>query len=414
MPPRVRSAPAVGRAGRWREGTGIPVEATFVRAYAEAGGPARLGYPITPGLYRDDVLAQYCHHGRLEAAGHSAPVGAGQPRLAPLGRIMARGVLGPGALRVDPEVTGEFARPWQDPARRALAGPAVTEPVWWRGVLAQWFERDIVRLLPIAPSSARPVAGPVGELFAGLPADVRARGDGRPSPIARTVAPGEPVVAPILTYHLTRTAAEFRAQLGALLQSGFTPVTLDHLVAAVEGWAFLPARPFVVTFDDGWAVQLDGALPVLVELGVPGTFFVMPGFNRYGQGHMTIDDFRVLRTAGMTVASHTVNHADLPALLRENRGAAEAEVIEARLILEREIDGVDYFAYPSGFFNDAVVEVVRAGAYRAAVSTIPGVLHTRDRLMTLRRVAVQAWWSAAQVRDAMQRAAGADGVAYSP
>ncbi len=393
---------------RWREVNGIAVDAAFLRALEAAGGPQVLGYPITPSVFAGDTLQQYFDHGRLDAPGRSTPHAVGVPRVAELGRALARALRAPPAQDAD-DGGGER---WTDESRRAAAGRPVSAPLRWRGWRMRIFEREVVRYLERSPVDALPHPGRLGELFVALDDQQRRRGQDGPAPVMRpsASAAGE-VHAPILTYHLTRGAAAFRAQLEGLLEAGFTPVSLEHLVAAVEGWAELPPRACVVSFDDGWAVQLDAALPVLLDVRVPAVFFVLPEFHRHGQGHMTVDDFRGLRAQGITVGSHTFNHAHLPSLAASNLSAAQAEVIESRAWLETEVDGVDFFAYPGGSFDDGVKALAAAAGYRAAVTTLPGIVHRPERLLELRRVAVQAWWPLADVLQAIRNAAQVDGAA---
>ena len=257
----------------------------------------------------------------------------------------------------------------------------------------------------------RPTPGHLGDLFVTLEDADRARGAAGPVPVQRATADPPPEIqAPILTYHRIAGPASFRAQLEGLLDAGLTPVSFEHLVAAIEGWAELPDKAFVVSFDDGWLDQIDGALPVLQDLRVPAVFFVLPGFDRYGQGHMTLADIQSVRAAGVTVGSHTINHADLPPLYRTNLGAAQAEVVESRQWLEADVDGVDYFAYPLGRFDPDVTALVAAAEYRAAVTTVPGIVHNIDRLFELRRVGVETWWPLADVVQKIRQAAEVDGV----
>ncbi len=395
------------RQSRWRDVTGIPVEAPFLRTVKALGGPALLGYPITPGLFVDDVLQQYFNHGRLDVPGRSSAHQVGVPRVADLGHVMARALQAPPASGS----AGPFADPWTDESRRASAGPPVSAPLDWRGWRIRLYERELVRLLDRSPVDARPHPGHLGDLFVSLDNQERASGAGGAAPVRRLIADPLPdVQAPILTYHLTGGSALFRAQLEGLLDTGLTPVSFEQLVAAIEGWADLPDQAFVVSFDDGWLDQLDGALPVLQALRVPAIFFVLPGFERHGQGHMTLDDMRAVRAAGITIGSHTLNHADLPALYRTNLGAAQAEAVESREQIEDEVDGVDYFAYPLGLFDPDVKTLVAAAGYRAAVTTVPGVVHNTSRLLEMRRVGVQAWWPVADVVQKIRQAAGIDGV----
>ncbi len=395
------------RRSRWREITGIPVEAPFLRAVEQHGGPQALGFPITPGLFAGDELQQYFNHGRLDVPGRSGVHRVGVPRLAELGEAMSRALQAPPSLGS----AGQFDDPWTDESRRDRAGPPASAPFDWRGWRLRLYQHDLVRLLDRSPVDARPTPGHLGDLFVTLDDESRARGANSPAPVQRPTTDAPPEVqAPILTYHRTAGPAAFQAQLEGLMDAGLTPVSFEHLVAAVEGWADLPDKAFVVSFDDGWLDQLDGALPVLQELRVPAVFFVLPGFDRYGQGHMTLADIQAVRAAGVTVGSHTINHADLPRLYRSNLGAAQAEVVESRQWLEAEVDGVDYFAYPLGRFDSDVIALVAAADYRAAVTTVPGIVHIRDRLLELRRVGVETWWPLEDVALRIREAARADGV----
>ena len=392
---------------RWRNTNGFAIEASFLRAFTSLGGQSRLGSAITPGLFAGDTLHQYFNHGRLDVPGPSQPFKVGVPRLAKLGVSMATAVSATSPGRTD----GNFAEPWADESKRAIAGQLVGGPVQWRGWQMQFFEREVVRLLERSPGEYYPYPGHVGDLFTSLTPDERARGEGHEAPIERPNSPGLiDVHVPILTYHLTRGAEAFRSQLQGLLDRGLVPVSFEQLVAAVEGWAAIPAKAFVVSFDDGWLIQLDEAVRVLEELRVPSVFFVMPGFDRHQQGHMSTDDLLALRRSGATVASHTLNHADLTALLRGNLGAAQAEVIESREQIESSVDGVDFFAYPLGLFDEGAARLVQAAGYRAAVTTQPGIVHRQDRLFEMRRISVQAWWPVGDVVRAIRLAARVDRV----
>ncbi len=395
------------RKSRWREVTGIPVEAPFLHTVEVLGGPAALGYPITPGLFAGDVLQQYFNHGRLDVPGRSSGHSVGIPRLAELGETMARALESPPARGS----AGPFADPWTDESRRDRAGPPVSAALDWRGWRLRLYERELVRLLERSPVDARPHPGHLGDLFVTLDDNERALGAGGPAPVRRaTPDPLPDVLAPILAYHRTGNPRAFQAQLEGLLDAGLTPVSFEHLVAAIEGWAELPDRAFVVSFDDGWVDQLDGALPALTALRVPAIFFVLPDFDRHGQGHMTRADMQAVRATGITVGSHTINHADLPVLYRTNIGAAQAEVVESRRWLEDNVDGADYFAYPLGRFDPDVKALVAAADYRAAVSTVPGVVHNLDRLFELRRVGIETWWPLEDVVQKIRQAARTDGV----
>ena len=90
----------------------------------------------------------------------------------------------------------------------------------------------------------------------------------------------------VVTYHYVRprfehpfpgiqgmTPAALRAQL-QLLAMVATFVSAAQLRDAVQGGAPLPERALLVTFDDGLREQVEHALPVLDQLGIPAVFFV--------------------------------------------------------------------------------------------------------------------------------------------
>src|SRR5438105_466966 len=52
------------------------------------------------------------------------------------------------------------------------------------------------------------------------------------------------------------------------------PISLDDLRASREGRRSLPARPVIVTFDDGYRSVLERALPSLERHGIPAAVFV--------------------------------------------------------------------------------------------------------------------------------------------
>jgi len=65
----------------------------------------------------------------------------------------------------------------------------------------------------------------------------------------------------------------FEASLD-FMRKRYSVVALDDLLAAQKG-ARLPARPLLITFDDGWADNADYAASILTRLGLPAVLFVV-------------------------------------------------------------------------------------------------------------------------------------------
>ena len=93
---------------------------------------------------------------------------------------------------------------------------------------------------------------------------------------------------PILMYHAVESAprppkykhfyvtrGEFAGQMRMLRRGGYTPIPFSLLADALAGKADLPAKPIVLTFDDGYANLLTNAHPLLRDLNFPYTVFLV-------------------------------------------------------------------------------------------------------------------------------------------
>lgn len=151
---------------------------------------------------------------------------------------------------------------------------------------------------------------------------------------------------PVLVYHdLVRgpvtsvysvSEAGFRGQIAFLKKQGYTPISLQHYAAAAAGQKMLPARPVMLTFDDGLRSFLDIALPVLDEYDYPAVLSVTTAWldgrdvpEEYRGRLLTADMLRaVSRSPRVEIVSHSDNlHHSVPA----NPHGSKAEAAITRL-----------------------------------------------------------------------------------
>ncbi len=72
---------------------------------------------------------------------------------------------------------------------------------------------------------------------------------------------------------IIHSSAVFTRQM-ELLAREFAPITLDDLLKTLANGGSLRPRSVVVTFDDGYADNLEVATPILNRVGVPAAFYV--------------------------------------------------------------------------------------------------------------------------------------------
>ncbi|HEX7245701.1 MAG TPA: polysaccharide deacetylase family protein [Solirubrobacterales bacterium] len=195
---------------------------------------------------------------------------------------------------------------------------------------------------------------------------------------------------PILEYHVLGPAPEdapypelyvtrpdFHRQMSWLDENGYEAVTLEAVQDAWYRHGTLPAKPVVISFDDGYRPQFTYALPELRKHGWPGVLNLKAkGSDLYESNVEAMID------AGWELASHTINHSDLTTLDSEQ---LREEVAGSREMLRREYHvPVENFCYPAGQFDPAVIAAVEAAGYAGATTEIPGYAE-RDAPYELKR-----------------------------
>jgi peptidoglycan/xylan/chitin deacetylase (PgdA/CDA1 family) len=223
--------------------------------------------------------------------------------------------------------------------------------------------------------SARPGRQPRGNAGAGKEAQGAGLvGNARPQPGWK---PDRGPV-PILEYHvlgdvipgapypdLFVSRPAFREEMGWLESHGYQAVTLDEVEKAWYRGGTLPAKPVVLSFDDGYRPQYTFALPELRRHGWPGLL------NLKAQGSdLYTSNVKAMIAAGWELAAHTIHHLDLTTL---DPAQLKLEVAGSRSILRHKYHvPVDNFCYPAGRFDSNVVAAVKAAGYVGATTEIPG------------------------------------------
>jgi peptidoglycan/xylan/chitin deacetylase (PgdA/CDA1 family) len=206
---------------------------------------------------------------------------------------------------------------------------------------------------------------------------------------------------PILVYHVINAvpaqsgadptlyvpADEFSSQMDALKANGWHAVTLDQMEANwTRGTPLGPGKPIVLSFDNGYASHYTNALPVLKRLGWPAVENLQLTGRPPSDGGLTGPQIHGLVAAGWELDTQGVSHADLISLDPARLGD---EIGTARQTLRSQYNvPVDWFSYPSGHYNAAVVAAVRAAGFVGGTTVVPGWASAQDDRFRLPRLPV--------------------------
>lgn len=197
----------------------------------------------------------------------------------------------------------------------------------------------------------------------------------------------------VLNYHrianednpMTVAPADFEQQLQYLREQGYTSVTLDEVAAYLAGKGALPAKPLVITFDDGYEDNQRMAVPLLRKYGFHGIIFVITD-NIGKPGYLTWEQMKAVQERAINIGSHTMTHANLTKLDAEELAK---ELQNSKAALEKGLGTrVDYIAYPHGGVNARVIAAARAAGYKGGNGTRVGLVSSGDNMYNLRRIYV--------------------------
>lgn len=193
---------------------------------------------------------------------------------------------------------------------------------------------------------------------------------------------------PVLMYHKIGTppkksklkklwvsADAFRKQLAYLRSHKYTPILFSEIKKFEANPATLPAKPILITFDDGYANNFEEAFPILKDFGMKGNIFLV--FETIGKDNIwhepeaepripMLNKGQILemQESGLVeFGSHTMRHRNLDrAELHDVVWEATESKKRLEELLGREVTA---FAYPygSGAYHPRVRQAAREAGY---------------------------------------------------
>lgn len=177
---------------------------------------------------------------------------------------------------------------------------------------------------------------------------------------------------PILTYHRisdtddnpqTLKVADFEAQIKYLVDNGYSFIMPDDLLDAWEKDKPLPAKPVLITFDDGHEDIYKNVFSILQKYNLRATVFLVTdhiGMPEY----LTWDVVRALQNGGfIDFESHTKSYKNLTKLRGDKLWD---EIYGSKQAIEWALKKpVKFISYPEGKYSVEAEETCKECNYRA-------------------------------------------------
>lgn len=211
---------------------------------------------------------------------------------------------------------------------------------------------------------------------------------------------------PILMYHdirsvgqpitpLSLPVAQFERQLDLLVRWGFTTLSFARLFEVLRGRLPMPAKPVVLTFDDGYASFHDLVWPMCSARQMSATVFLLAngigGSNHWDAANgvpqvSLMDDAQVrsVLKGGMELGVHGWNHRRL---MECAESEIREEVVKSKHLLEEKFGQVQtVYCYAYGKFDARLFPVMREAGYQGAVAIDCAWKKTTSELFAMRRI----------------------------
>ena len=224
-----------------------------------------------------------------------------------------------------------------------------------------------------------------------------------------------PVVArpavelPVLCYHqvaygrmgddMTIAPDTFEAHLEYLSRHGYHPIRLEDAREFLWGRKPLPARPILITFDDGYEGVYRNALPLLKKHHFSAVVFLVVGHigdRHAATPHLSLAELKRMKASGVfEFGSHTYDlHVLIPERLSQKKIFPDrvlADLRKSRSQLKALL-GVEpmALAWPYGHYSAACLQLGARAGFTMQFTTDYGFSRRYDGTLRIRRMRVSA------------------------
>lgn len=199
---------------------------------------------------------------------------------------------------------------------------------------------------------------------------------------------------PVLVYHhlviedadpanpAIMTCKKFRTDMQYIKDRGYEPISFEQLIAYHENRGSLPAKPIIITFDDGYLSNYELAYPILKEFNFKAAIFVIGvsfGNKDLAFPHFGKDEAVEMIASGLvSIESHTydLHHNDILGVsMLEGESAADYnqrllnDFAKINAMIEQNTGYRPVaLSYPNCVFNEYSEQAAREIGYRVTLN----------------------------------------------
>jgi len=201
-------------------------------------------------------------------------------------------------------------------------------------------------------------------------------------------------VVPVIQYHMIDLPSpgarvrggftppkRFAKQMKYLKSRGYSFFTASELIEYYLERRQFPPCGLTITFDDGCLDNYANAFPVLRELGIKATMFIVPSCigetnsKALAEGepprpHVSREQILEMSRFGIEFGSHSMNHRLFHQISRSD---VQYEVESSKRFLEDLLQRpCNAFAYPAGYYTEEAERIIQSAGHICAFSTTYG------------------------------------------
>ena len=214
----------------------------------------------------------------------------------------------------------------------------------------------------------------------------------------------EDIGIPVLYYHSVEevernevviSPEKLRKELQYIKDSGYVTLTMSEVNDYINNNKPIPEKSILITFDDGYMNNYTDAFPILKELDMKATIFVIA--NGLDDGYyLSSEQLKELSDYGIDIESHTFTHPHLNELTYEQQ-------LEELVKSKEKIEGITgkpvlSVAYPFGDIDENSAKAAKAAGYSLAFTTDLGRADRTDGNLNLNRVYVSSSYTMDQFK----------------